>query len=46
MFIYDGEKLVVQFNAFRKKTQNTPRKEILRAKQLRDNYYKDKETKK
>ena len=32
-FIYDGEKLVILFNAFRKKTQKTPRKEIELAKE-------------
>ena len=43
MFTYDGNKLVVLFNAFRKKTQKTPREEILKAKKLRDNYFKEKE---
>lgn len=46
MFIYDGDTLVVLFNAFRKKTKKTPRNEIIKAKQLRDNYFKDKETSK
>ena len=43
MFTYDGDKLVVLFNAFRKKTQKTPRKEIQKAKILRENYFKEKE---
>ena len=34
-FIYDGEKLVILFNAFRKKTQKKPRKEIELAKRLK-----------
>ena len=42
-FIYDGEKLVILFNAFRKKTQKTPRKEIELAKRLKKEYYEDKE---
>ncbi len=46
MFIYDGDNLVILFNAFRKKTQRTPRKEIIKAKQLRDNYYQEKEAEK
>ena len=41
-FIYDGEKLVILFNAFRKKTQKTPRGEISKAKRLKKEYYEDK----
>ncbi|MCI9608132.1 MAG: type II toxin-antitoxin system RelE/ParE family toxin [Muribaculaceae bacterium] len=41
-FIYDGERLVILFNAFRKKTQKTPRSEIIKAKRLRQEYYEDK----
>lgn len=41
-FIYDGDKLVILFNAFRKKTQKTPRSEILKAKRLKQEYYEDK----
>jgi phage-related protein len=41
-FIYDGEKLVILFNAFRKKTQKTPQKEITKAKRLKTEYYHDK----
>ncbi|MCM1092365.1 MAG: type II toxin-antitoxin system RelE/ParE family toxin [Lachnospiraceae bacterium] len=41
-FIYDGERLVILFNAFRKKTQKTPRSEITRAKRLKKEYYEDK----
>lgn len=42
-FIYDGEKLVILFNAFRKKTQKTPRSEIELAKRLKKEYYEYKE---
>ncbi len=41
-FIYDGERLVILFNAFRKKTQKTPRSEITKAKRLKQEYYEDK----
>jgi phage-related protein len=41
-FIFDGEKLVILFNAFRKKTQKTPQKEIDKAKRLKKEYYEDK----
>lgn len=41
-FIYDGEKLVILFNAFRKKTQKTPRSEIVKVKRLKKEYYEDK----
>ncbi|MDE6369373.1 MAG: type II toxin-antitoxin system RelE/ParE family toxin [Muribaculaceae bacterium] len=38
-FIYDGEMLVILFNAFRKKTQKTPKSEITKAKRLKKEYY-------
>lgn len=41
-FIYDGEKMVILFNAFRKKTQKTPKNEISLAKRLKKEYYEDK----
>lgn len=41
-FIYDGERLVILFNAFRKKTQKTPRSEIMKAIRLKNEYYEDK----
>ncbi len=41
-FIYDGERLVILFNAFRKKTQKTPRAEINKAKRLKQEYYEAK----
>lgn len=41
-FIYDGDRLVILFNAFKKKTQRTPRNEILKAKRLKAEYYEDK----
>lgn len=44
-FIYDGETLVVLFNAFVKKTQKTPRSEIEKAKQLKNSYYEAKRNK-
>ena len=42
LFIYDGEKLVILLNSFRKKTQKTPRSEIVKAKRLKNEYYEDK----
>nr|WP_277821252.1 type II toxin-antitoxin system RelE/ParE family toxin [Palleniella muris] len=41
--MYDGETLVILFNAFRKKTQKTPRNEIERAKRLKVEYYEQKD---
>lgn len=41
-FIYDGEQLVILFNAFRKKTQKTPRSEIKKAMRLKKEYYEEK----
>lgn len=38
-FIYDGETLVVLFNAFKKKTQKTPDSEIKKAIKLKEEYY-------
>lgn len=38
-FIYDGEVIVVLFNAFRKKTQKTPDSEIRKAIKLKEEYY-------
>lgn len=38
-FIYDGEIIVVLFNAFRKKTQKTPTNEIKKAIKLKEEYY-------
>lgn len=42
---FDDNKLVVLLHGFQKKTQKTPRKEIERAKKLRQDYYEDKESK-
>ena len=39
MFIYDGNAIVILLNAFRKKTQKTPRLEIDRAIRLKNEYY-------
>ena len=41
-FIFDGDVLVILFNGFRKKTQKTPRKEIEKAKRLKNDYYEQK----
>jgi phage-related protein len=42
---FDDNKLVILLHGFQKKTQKTPRKEIERAKNLRRDYYADKEPK-
>lgn len=42
---FDDGKLVILLHGFQKKTQKTPRKEIERAKKLRNEYYEDKEEK-
>lgn len=42
-FIYDGNTIVVLFNAFRKKTQKTPDREIKKAIKLKKEYYDGKE---
>lgn len=39
---FDKGNLVVQFNAFQKKTQKTPKKEIDIALKLKDEYFKSK----
>lgn len=41
-FIYDGDTIVVLFNAFRKKTQKTPEREIEKAIRLKEEYYETK----
>lgn len=38
-FIYDGDTIVVLFNAFKKKTQKTPDNEIKKAIKLKEEYY-------
>lgn len=38
-FIYDGDTIVVLFNAFKKKTQKTPENEIKKAIKLKEEYY-------
>ena len=38
-FIYDGNTIVVLFNAFKKKTQKTPDSEIKKAIKLKEEYY-------
>lgn len=40
---FDEGNLVILFNAFQKKTQKTPLKEIERAQRIKDEYYKAKE---
>ncbi len=42
---FDEHKIVVLLHGFQKKTQKIQRKEINRAKQLRNNYYEDKNNK-
>lgn len=42
MFIFDEGNIVMLFNGFHKKTQKTPRKEIILAKRLRNEYYNEK----
>lgn len=41
-FIYDGDTVVVLFNAFKKKTQKTPDNEIKKAIKLKEEYYEAK----
>ena len=38
-FAYDGDTIVILFNAFRKKTQKTPDCEIKKAIKLKEEYY-------
>ncbi len=42
---FDDLKIVVLLHGFQKKSQKIPRREINRAKQLRKNYYEDKNNK-
>lgn len=44
-FIYDGNVVVVLFNAFRKKTQKLPSNEIEKALRLKQEYYETKRDK-
>ncbi len=41
---FDKGKLIVLFNAFQKKSQKTDKKEIRKAKNLKDEYFKSKES--
>ena len=41
-FIFDGDKVVVLFNGFQKKTQKTPDNEIEKAIRIKNEYYADK----
>lgn len=41
-FVFDGDRIVVLFNAFQKKTQKTPAGEIKKALRLKDEYYASK----
>ncbi|MDE5749389.1 MAG: type II toxin-antitoxin system RelE/ParE family toxin [Duncaniella sp.] len=38
-FIFDGDKIVVLFNGFQKKTQKTPESEIKKALKIKKDYY-------
>ena len=42
---FDKNKLVILINGFQKKTQKTPRQEILRAEKLKQEYFNEKEKK-
>ena len=41
-FVFDGNKIVVLFNAFQKKTQKTPANEIKKELKLKEEYYASK----
>ena len=41
-FVFDGNKIVVLFNGFQKKTQKTPTNEIKKALKLKEEYYASK----
>ena len=41
-FCYDEGRIVILFNGFQKKTQKTPRNEIKKALQLKNEYYEEK----
>ncbi len=41
-FIFDEGNIVVLFNGFQKKTQKTPKKEIEKAKKIKEDYYEHK----
>lgn len=41
---FDEDRIVILFNAFLKKTQKTPRKEMEKAVRLKKAYFKEKET--
>ena len=43
-FIFDGGQIVVLFNGFQKKTQQTPKGEIEKALTIKNEYYADKRT--
>ncbi|MCL2327778.1 MAG: type II toxin-antitoxin system RelE/ParE family toxin [Bacteroidetes bacterium] len=43
-FIFDGDRIVVLFNGFQKKTQKTPSGEIERALRLKNEYYEHKQS--
>jgi putative addiction module killer protein len=43
-FIFDGGQIVVLFNGFQKKTQQTPKSEIEKALTIKNEYYADKRT--
>ena len=38
-FIFEGNRIVVLFNGFQKKTQKTPEKEIRKALKIKQDYY-------
>lgn len=42
---FDKDNLVVLFNGFQKKSQKTPREQIIRAEKLKQEYFNEKEAK-
>lgn len=42
-FIFDEGRIVVLFNGFQKKTQETPENEIKKALRIKEEYYESKE---
>ena len=40
---FDNNKLIIAINGFQKKTQKTPRREIMRAKAIKNEYESDKD---
>ena len=43
---FDEGKLIILFNGFQKKTQKTPKNELIKAKKLMNNYFNSKKARK